>query len=228
MPMPRKSTTKKALSPKKHKIEMTFGSMVLWSGALLILLAWIFFLGIMVGRGSLARYGIGEEKNVGAQAKGIHELLGPGQEGSLSGKKEPEPEKETKLAFYDRLEIKKETVKKDPETNKKTKPLSFKTAPRKTREAPLESSSLEKKTPSPDGTRYTIQLASLANLASAEKVIDRLIDQGHPAYYFDVEVNGKAYYRIRCGTFKSREEATAYARDIADKTGFKGFVVRME
>jgi cell division septation protein DedD len=79
-----------------------------------------------------------------------------------------------------------------------------------------------------DGGFFTIQLASLTEKEKAQKMIDRLIYLGYPAYYYDVQVKGKTYYRVRCGRFKKRNEAAAYAVRLEGDAGIKGFISRTE
>jgi cell division septation protein DedD len=76
--------------------------------------------------------------------------------------------------------------------------------------------------------RFTVQVAALESRDMAEKMIGRLRAGGHPAYYYDVRIKGKTYYRVRCGRFLSRSEAEAYARSLSRKEGVKGFVSELE
>ena len=75
---------------------------------------------------------------------------------------------------------------------------------------------------------YTVQVASLGEMDKAEKMIKELIDQGHEAYYFEANVEGRTYYRIRCGKFAQREDAVKYAQRLEQETGLKGFVSKVE
>jgi len=81
---------------------------------------------------------------------------------------------------------------------------------------------------SPDDMQYTVQLASLGDKQKAEELISRLIDKGYPAYYYEVNVKGRIYYRIRCGRFLERGEAEIYGRKLQKEAGIKGFVSRIE
>ena len=59
-------------------------------------------------------------------------------------------------------------------------------------------------------------------------MINKLIDRGFDAYYYEVKVRDKTYYRVRCGRFSDRERAKTYARRLADEEGIKGFVSRLD
>ncbi|MFO7784923.1 MAG: SPOR domain-containing protein [Desulfatiglandales bacterium] len=76
--------------------------------------------------------------------------------------------------------------------------------------------------------RFTVQVAAVESKSAAEEMIEGLKRKGHPAYYYDAEVDGKTFYRVRCGRFLSRAEAEEYAAVLAKKEGLNGFVSRFE
>ncbi|UCF56795.1 MAG: SPOR domain-containing protein [Deltaproteobacteria bacterium] len=76
--------------------------------------------------------------------------------------------------------------------------------------------------------QYTVQLASLGEKNKAENLINDLVGRGYPAYYYEVKVKGKTYYRVRCGRFLSRKAAGDYAEKLLNEAGLKGFVSRIE
>lgn len=76
--------------------------------------------------------------------------------------------------------------------------------------------------------RFTVQVAATTTRSAAEAMIQRLKRKGHPAYYYDVEVNGTTYYRVRCGRFLSRTEAEQYAGLLRKKEGVNGFVSKLD
>jgi len=41
-------------------------------------------------------------------------------------------------------------------------------------------------------------------------------------------VKGKAYYRVRCGRFMTRDEAGVYASKLLKETKIRGFVSKIE
>ena len=75
---------------------------------------------------------------------------------------------------------------------------------------------------------YTVQLASLESKEKAAEMINRLKKQGYPAYYYEVKIKGRVYYRIRCGKFPDRKEADKYVGKLARERGIKGFVSTLE
>ena len=52
--------------------------------------------------------------------------------------------------------------------------------------------------------------------------------QGYPAYFYEIELKGKTFYRVRCGRFLNREDASRYGARMKRESGIKGFVSRLE
>ena len=75
---------------------------------------------------------------------------------------------------------------------------------------------------------YTVQLASLGSEIEAVKVVNRLKGRGYPAYFYEASINGKVYYRVRCGTFRTESEARNFKNLLAQKTGMEGFISKAE
>ncbi len=215
---------------KKYQIEMTSFSIFVWTFCLFFLLTWIFVLGILVGRGFFP-----------GAVTAISDIKG--QLGKLQGivgqNKNPEPtppkkaESDPKLAFYDRLSSKKETaLKKPPDIPAVSKePVkAIQEKPEPSAPKPEQRVAAPKKDvgPNPGKGRYTIQLASLELASQAEKMSNRLVKRGFPAYFYDVEVKGKTYYRVRCGRFGTRKEALDFVKKLKSEAGINGFVTRAE
>ena len=78
------------------------------------------------------------------------------------------------------------------------------------------------------GARSHEKGAAAADKLKAEGLITKLVKQGYPAFYYEVKVRGRVYYRIRCGRFTERPEAADYARKLEKEAGIKGFVSRLE
>jgi len=197
----RKSSPKK--ERKRYTFQFTFSSLLLSSISVLFILAWVFFLGIMVGRGFLP----------GAidTFSSIKERIMKDKE-----KKEidhPRPIKEEEFTFYNQLVDKKDRVKKKAFS----KPLlrDQERASKKTRVAQIRE----------DIRNHSVQVAALKDKTKTEKMVEKLTRLGYPAYYYQTLINGKKYYRIRCGPFPTEREARKYAKRLAEKEGFKPFIV---
>ena len=194
----------KKSSPKKKKkrytFQLTLSSLLLLSICLVFVLAWIFSLGIMVGRGFLPSAiegfsSINEEVTNDEENKEIDHAS---------------PIREEELTFYNRLIRKKEETKKEVRLSRVLKDQD-----KKAKVAQLKE----------EIRGYSVQVAALKDKGKAEKMVERLVRLGYPAYYYQTLINDVIYYRIRCGPFQKIEEANKSAKRLADKEGFKPFVI---
>ena len=188
---------------KTYTFQFTFGSVFLLSLTLIFILGWVFSLGIMVGRGFLPSpmdtFSVIKGKMVKEKEKKKDDQL--------------EPIREEELTFYNQLVNKKDSVKR--------KILSKPT--RRNQDTTAKKTKVAK---SKEGIpQHSVQVAALKDKGKTEKVVGRLIRLGYPAYYHQALINGEIYYRIRCGPFSSIKEARECAKQLADKEGFKPFVV---
>ena len=125
----------------------------------------------------------------------------------------PRPIKEEELTFYSQLVDKKDRVKKKAFS----KPLlrDQERESKKTRVAQIRE----------DIRNHSVQVAALKDKTKTEKMVAKLTRLGYPAYYYQTLINGKIYYRIRCGPFPTIEEAKKCAKRLVDKEGLKPFIV---
>ena len=194
----------KRSSPKKEKkrytFQLTLSFLLLLSICLVFVLVWVFSLGIMVGRGFLpsaieAFSSVNEEVTNDEEDKEIDHTR---------------PIREEELIFYNRLISKKEETKERVRSSHVLKD--------KDKEAKVEQLKEEIRS-------YSVQVAALKDKGKAEKMVERLVRLGYPTYYYQTLINDVMYYRIRCGPFQKIEEANKSAKRLADKEGFKPFVI---
>jgi cell division septation protein DedD len=211
---------------KRYHIELTSISALFWSIFLFFLLIWIFVLGILVGSGFLP--GSKTIAELKGQIKSLQETISHKEALDTSGPKKTDNEPD--LAFYDALANKKTETKNNWKTQAKADTSAIekeKSYPvNKPDQKPLKDiliQASEKKE-----NLYTVQIASIEDKEKAETLVIDLIGQGYDAYYYEVDINGKAYYRIRCGRFSTRQEASDYAQKLEKEAGLKGFVSRIE
>ena len=236
----RSSSKKKDKGRKKYRIEMTALSAAFWSFCLLFLLSWIFVLGILVGRGFLPD-AVTALADLRGQINRLQTIVNHNK--TQEGIQKKKPESDPKLDFYEELSNKKYEAKKKwtPPKKRKTalgdKIPQIKAEPPKRVVVETKNKQVEKPVPieqsppiSPGAAEgyYTVQLASLKEESKAQKMSARLIDRGYPAYFYTTRINGKDYYRVRCGRFDSRKEAESYAVRLKRELGMKGFVSRLE
>jgi cell division septation protein DedD len=238
----------KPVKKRRWKYEIDLGplSMLVWGISIFFFLAWIFVLGIFVGRGFLPD-SISNLSELKGEINKFQTTVEPmdtkkGGASSFSNSIEKEPE----LAFYDNLTTKKDDVRSNIQNE--TVPETSKPAPSPPRETvAVQPHSGDKKVivekPANDNTiapsptvsatkigsgKYTIQVASIAGLSAAQKTVKQLVDKGFDAYYYETTVKNKTYYRIRCGKFSDKAEAVKTALKLQQKTGLKGYVTNSE
>jgi cell division septation protein DedD len=215
-----KTPSSKQQSSKKQ----TRKGLIPWIGLTLFACAWMFVLGIFVGREMVpVRFDIEKLQNELAALK--ERVI----------KKELDQYKidsnadvtKTKMKFYETL---KKTGKEDKLNNnnvkQKKQSLPEKTASlskAKTPNQSIGSARKEKKsglkkpsqdrppaaaTHEPTGKNVTIQVASMRDSQDADKLVNQLKKEGYPAYRSIAKIPGKGiWYRVRVGYFKNRTEA---------------------
>ena len=72
---------------------------------------------------------------------------------------------------------------------------------------------LSKNTPLPpvvaDG-QYTIQIGSFKNESDAKKLQNKLKTKGYPAFLKQVTIGEDTWFRLRIGTFETKDQAKIY------------------
>jgi len=217
----------------RYQIDLGPLSIVLWAVFILFFMAWIFVLGIFVGRGVFPGKIANIFETTGENTKLKKTIDTEGDIESRSVSPDILEETEPELVFYDELTAKKDEARDNfhPEETKPNKTVSQTPV---TAEVKTSNNDVKKATSSGDSKgnagqgQYTIQVASVTELVKAEKTVKQLIEKGFNAYYYEASVNGKKYYRVRCGQFSDRMEAQKYSLRLEGKTGLKGYVTGVE
>lgn len=114
-----------------------------------------------------------------------------------------------------------------PEPEKKAEPARpAPTEPVATRSAPAAAHSTPKvpEATSPTGA-FTLQLGASPNRDDAERQASRLREKGYAPYIVAAEVPGKGtWYRVRMGSFPTKDAATRYLQDFKRETQAEAFV----
>ena len=210
------------------KIELTPFSTFLWSLFLLFLLAWVFVLGILAGRGLLPGTISGFENPF----KKFKEAVSQKEEYEYK-----KPEEDPKFNFYDNLESKKNEVKRKifpPKENTPSQEITLSRDESVEKAEPIKSAEKDKDKQKesvpevlPQGI-FSVQIASLSEPERAQKLTKELVDQDYDAYYYSATVDGKKIYRIMCGKFEKRSDAVMCLNKLKINTGYKGFIVRVD
>lgn len=79
--------------------------------------------------------------------------------------------------------------------------------------------------PAVKGGAFTLQLSAFQDKQEADRFMARLRDRGYAPYIVTAEVAGKGtWYRVRMGTFASKDAATRYLSDFKRETQLDAFV----
>lgn len=188
---------------KRHIFQFSFRSLFLLSIGVFFVLGWVFFLGILVGRGllpnSIENFSFIKKKIVKDETEKKNDHV--------------TPIKIDELSFYNHLIDKKEKAKK------KAPPATLS----KNQVKKIEKTKLGQLKQEIRG--YSIQVAALKDKAKTKKMVERLTRLGYQAYYYQILINGEMFYRVRCGPFSNIEKAKKNAKRLTDKEGFKPFIV---
>ncbi|MFO8086038.1 MAG: SPOR domain-containing protein [Desulfobacterales bacterium] len=180
--------------------------------AVFFISAWMFFIGVMVGRGtSPVNFDIHElEKQIAELKKSTMKS----EESETVGADLSFPETRSDLEFYEELE----TPEKDApipviESKSKTVVKHRKLTDSQKKELKTSISNPEPEKPveklaATSDKNYSIQIASLKDPIDAIKLVEMLKKKGYPAYRTSAEIRGSGtWHRVRIGPFKSQSEA---------------------
>lgn len=200
---------------KGLRLELSRTALFFWGLGFLIFLGWIFTLGVLAGRGLLPSGAktLSEIKN---QIVNLQEMVGQKDTSELDEIKAVQ--KDSNFAFYDELASKK--VSAVP---------SGQSPPHKALKRKKTTVDNVKKPdpPLPSTERYVVQVASLDQEKQAVDMVNQLVKKGYAAYHYKVFIKGRGYFRVRCGTFKTRAEAVETLQNLAEKEHLKGFVQKV-
>jgi len=188
---------------KKQPAKVSGKKYLVWSGIIVFVSAWMFVLGILVGRGTApVHFDIQKLQNELAALK----------EAVLKKEKQrynvPSDgfDKEQELGFYEALKETRDisgfsfgTLKPQQRATPK-QPAVIQPRPRKN---PVSVN----QTPNPKG-EVTVQVASLKDPRAADKMVAKFKRMGYPAYRVIGKIpNRGVWYRVRIGAFPGRPQA---------------------
>ena len=91
-----------------------------------------------------------------------------------------------------------------------------------------KSQTLDKEEKQKNNTYFTIQVAAKASFADAQEVVKILNNSNFEAFIQKNDSNDKLKYRVRYGSFSSREDASMTANDIKNQLGYDCWVDKIE
>ena len=239
---------KKVPLSKKPFVVLSRKSIAGWLGVIFILSAWMFVVGLLVGRGTAPI----EFKVDGLQTKleVSRQDVKSKQKGLTHGGSEIVKDK-TKLDFYEALPEDRDDAKIDEKkstrvTSKKAEPLppkkppptagvkaTQKSTPKKQtdqkigpkKKQPAKQPVAAKSEAKPSGKVYTVQVAAVKVVKDADRLVAQLKKKGYPAYRTISKVKDKGiWFRVRVGQYKSRAEASPTLKKLK-KSGMKPIIV---
>jgi cell division septation protein DedD len=206
-----KHEPEKGNAGKRYQIELSGTSLFLWSMGLLVLLAWIFTLGVLAGRGLLTG-GANTLTELKTQIAKLQQMISKRDRPELDEIRALQ--QDPKFEFFNELSVKKGEPDKTP-----GKPAG---------KPAISTPKKEPGKPSSQAVKYVVQVASLETEAKATNMVNQLIQKGYPAYSYKVFVKEREYFRVRCGTFKTEAEAVNINKRLAEKEKLTGFVQKVE
>jgi len=204
----------KTPSPQKESSKkQTRKGRILWIGLTLFVCAWMFVLGILVGREMVpVKFDIEKLQNELAALKEtvIKKELDQYKIDSNTD------DTKTKMGFYETLKktgdearLKNDTISPQKKSEpKKIASLENKKMPNQETGPAPKVKTLDSKKVTQNNNKFTIQIASLKDSGVADRLVNRLKKEGYPAYRSIGKVPGKGiWYRVRVGYFNSKSEA---------------------
>jgi len=237
---------KKVSSDKKPFLVLSRRAIAAWGCVVFFVCAWMFFIGVLVGRGTAPiKFDIaGIQKKLEASRETLKnkEQLRTQQKSGVAKDK-------TKLDFYEALKDNREDTQIDkkkfsPPIGKIGEPAPAKKPPvkhngkdekriiekdKQPESGPSKSSQkqpIDSKIKSrPSVKTYTIQAASVKDARDADRLVARLKKKGFHARRVIGKVPGKGiWYRVRIGEYKSRADARNTLNKLR-KTGLKPILI---
>lgn len=223
---------------KKKPFEFKGHGTAIWIGTIIFTSAWMFVLGIFVGRGT-APVNFDIEK-LQKELMALRETVIKEEQKRFQVFTEA-AQKKTNLGFYEALkdtahetELKTKTTEQKKEPMPKrvvSKTVTIPTAKQRPSAMKIEPVSTNKKTDphtaNQSKTGLTIQVASLRDVKIADEMVETLKKKGYNAYRTIGKVPGKGvWYRVRVGQFKTKSEAESTMKRLK-KDNLSAYLVRM-
>ena len=222
---------------------ITFKGKLVWTGLILFGAVWMFVLGIMVGRGTAPIPKVlphfeneieegkiaGETESTDSGLK--QDLVYPEELKNPTPYKPVKPvERKTTTAEKPKPKVDESQKAASVQANEATqraasKPVEPKQA---TPAEPLKKPEKEPIKPSNQAKgQYTVQIAALKSVQSAEKLVQELRSKGFEAYQIRSQSeNNTVWYRVRVGAYRNRSDAEKALSGLNQKN-VKGLVLQV-
>jgi DedD protein len=212
--------------------------LILYIGLLLFVAAWMFILGLLVGRGT-APVAVTVEKWKTELSERRARMLREGENSAEARASHGEGSK-PELGFYEALKEtapgKKYTV--DMPAAKPPSAAPAAVARPETRQPPPAAPEPQpvkrsppagkpsRAEPEDDASgRFTIQVAALKEARGAQRMVDDLRSKGYPAYHIRNASGRDVWFRVRVGAFKERADAEKLLKKLKNNHKINGLIV---
>lgn len=74
--------------------------------------------------------------------------------------------------------------------------------------------------------KFTVQVASYADEAEAQKMASDLKNKGYSAFYIPANIKGKTWFRVSVGQFATQKEAQSYRTELLGKAKVSSAIVQ--
>jgi len=239
---------KKVALSKKPFLVLSRRAIAGWLAVIFLLCAWMFVVGILVGRGTApVKFDI---DNLQAKLADSEKHLDQKQKGQPPGESDVVRDK-TDFDFYEALPEDRDDTRIDKE--KSSPAIVEKVAPSDTPEPPPASgdqatpkdkapeqadpkTGFKNKKPAkqpvaakskttPTGKVYTVQVAAVKVATDADRLVEQLKKKGFSAYRVIGKVQGQGlWFRVRVGKYNNMAEAKSMKEKLT-KTGMKPIIV---
>jgi cell division protein FtsN len=87
-------------------------------------------------------------------------------------------------------------------------------------------SSLPKTVGTTSDVEFTVQLASYPTAEAAREHVDSMVKKGLPAFPVEAKINGKTWYRVSVGSFKSFNDASKFRAQLLKQADLPSAIVQ--
>jgi len=205
----------------------------LWLCIIFFVSAWMFVLGVLVGRGTAPVHF--DIESLQKELTALKEAVQKKEQQWYKNRTDTAPDK-PELEFHEALKKNQVDPRLGPDASRPDKPAEIikklpvpeNKKPPESKPIPAESGEGRKLASGNDHTtgNFTIQVAALREAKFADAKAAELSRKGYPAYRTTGTVSGQGtWYRVRIGSFKDRTEATRMLERLK-KENITGIIVQ--
>lgn len=217
---------------KRTSISGLFGGRTIAIAIAVALSAGCFTLGYLVGQATTEKQAVTEIISVPEQGKVVVEVqpAAPIESAAAEAMNAPAPE----LSASSSLHPTEDAAAPEPAEVPKKKPADAKQAskPKQAVAKPAETKSSEAKPataaakPASSGLNYSVQVGAFSSLADADSLKRKIEASGYTSIviFRDKDVSGKTVFKVKVGSFETREMADQMLAKLKNRDKIAGFI----